>query len=301
MHKPVLLKEVLEYLNPQPGQKFIDATINGGGHGLAIAERIKPDGKLLGIEWDKEIFEKLKGKLADTDFKNIILVNDSYVNLKKIAAENNFGKADGILFDLGISFWHLESGRGFSFQKDEILDMRFSSDLAVSALEIVNTWSKENLQKIIKEYGEESFARAIADGIVEQRKQGIIKTTGQLVKVITKAMPRWYANRRLHPATKTFQALRMTVNQELQNIEKGIGAVWEILKPGGRLAIISFHGLEDRVIRRVCLEEKRLRTLTVVTKNVIRPSLEEVKKNPRARSAKLRVYEKHSSNFENIN
>src|SRR3989344_4819223 len=292
MHKPVLLNEVLEYLNPQPGQKFIDGTINGGGHGLAIAERVKPDGKLLGIEWDKQIFESLKLKAESLKLNNIILINDSYVNLKKIAEENNFTEADGVLFDFGISSWHLESGRGFSFQKDEILDMRFSPDLTVSALEIVNQWPKEDLEKIIKEYGEESFARTIAEEIIEQRKMGIIKTTSQLVEVIKKAVPNWYANKRLHPATKTFQALRMAVNQELENIEKGIRAALETLKPGGRLAVISFQGLEDKAIKRVAMEAKREGVLTVITKNVVRPGREEIKRNPRARSAKLRVYEK---------
>ncbi|TSC73925.1 MAG: hypothetical protein G01um101444_435 [Parcubacteria group bacterium Gr01-1014_44] len=293
-HIPVLLNEILEYLDPQPGQKFIDATINGGGHGLTITERIKPNGRLLGIEWDKEIFKNLKSKVESSPLKeNIILINDSYINLKKIAEENGFDKADGILFDLGMSSWHLESGRGFSFQKDEILDMRFNSDLAVSALEIVNTWTMEDLEKIIREYGEESFARAIVGEIAKRRKTGIIKTTGQLAETIKKAVPNWYANRRLHPATKTFQALRMAVNGELQNIEKGIRAALEILKSGGRLAIISFHGLEDKVIKKVCLEEKRRGTLAVITKNVIRPSQGEIKKNSRARSAKLRVYEKN--------
>ncbi len=188
-HIPVLLKEVLEYLNPQLGQKFIDGTINGGGHGLAMAEKIKPDGRLLGIEWDREIFKKLKEKVGERE--DIILINDSYINLKKIAEENDFTGADDVLFDFGISSWHLESGRGFSFQKDEILDMRFSPDLTVSALEIVNTWSKEDLEKIIRELGEESFARQIAEKITEQRKTGIIKTTGQLVEVIKKAVPGW--------------------------------------------------------------------------------------------------------------
>ncbi|MDP3731056.1 MAG: 16S rRNA (cytosine(1402)-N(4))-methyltransferase RsmH [bacterium] len=291
MHKPVLLEEVLEYLNPQPGQKFIDATINGGGHGLAMAERIRPEGKLLGIEWDKEIFENLKKRVSSDE--NIILVNDSYVNLKKVAEEKAFGKADGILFDLGISSWHLESGRGFSFQKDEILDMRFSPDLTVSALEVVNTWSAEDLERIIREYGEESFARVIVREIVEQRKSGIIRTTGQLAETIKKAVPEWYVRGRLHPATKTFQALRMAVNRELENIEKGILAALEVLKKDGRLAIISFQGLEDKIIKKVCLEEKRKGTIRVITKNVIRPGREEVKDNPRARSAKLRVYEKN--------
>lgn len=290
MHKPVLLKEVLEYLNPQPGQKFIDATINGGGHGLAIAEKIGPDGKLLGIEWDREIFLNLKFKVEDSEFKeNIILINDSYTDLKKITEETGFGEADGILFDLGISSWHLESGRGFSFQKDEILDMRFNPDLTVSALEVVNAWPAEELEKIIREYGEESFARAIAEKIVERRKAGIIKTTGQLAETIKKAVPGGYARRRINPATKTFQALRMAVNHELENIETGLRAGLEVLKKGGRLAVISFHGLEDKVIKKVFSEEKHRGTIKVITKNVIRPGREEIKDNPRARSAKLRV------------
>lgn len=289
MHKPVLLKEVLQYLNPWPGQKFIDATINGGGHGLAIAEKIGPDGKLLGIEWDREIFKSLKFKIEKENLGNIVLINDSYVNLKKITEENSFAEADRILFDLGISSWHLESGRGFSFQKDEILDMRFNPGLKVSALEIVNQWPKEELERIIREYGEESFARAIAEKIAEERKTGIIKTTGQLAETIKKAVPGWYANRRINPATKTFQALRMAVNHELENIETGLRAGLAVLKKGGRLAVISFHGLEDKVIKKVFLEEKRRGTIEIITKNVIRPGREEIKDNPRSRSAKLRV------------
>lgn len=289
-HIPVLLKEVLEYLNPQPGQKFIDGTINGGGHGLAIAERLAPNGKLLGIEWDKQIFEKLKERISERE--DIILINDSYVNLKKLAEENDFMGADGVLFDFGISSWHLESGRGFSFQKDEILDMRFSPDLTVSALEIVNTWPEEELEKTIKELGEESFARAIAQEIVLTRRNGIIKTTGQLVEVIKKAVPGWYANQRLNPATKTFQALRMAVNGELENMAKGMEAALEVLKPGGRLAVISFQGLEDKVIKKAAIEAKKKGILKVITKNVVRPGQEEMRNNPRARSAKLRVYEK---------
>ncbi len=291
MHKSVLLKEVLEYLNPQPGQKFIDATISGGGHGLVMAEKIKPGGKLLGIEWDQEIFKNLKFKVESLEFReNIILINDSYVNLKKIAEENGFNEADGVLFDFGISSWHLESGRGFSFQKDDILAMRFSPDLKMSALALVNRWTKEELEKIIKEYGEESWARQIAEAITEERKKGIIKTTGQLAEVIKKAVPNWYVHRRLSPATKTFQALRIAVNHELENIEKGMRAGLEVLKTGGRLAIISFQGLEDKVIKKVATGAKREGILKVITKNVIRPGIEEIKINPRARSAKLRVY-----------
>ena len=214
MHIPVLLQEVLHWLDPKPGQKFIDATIDGGGHGLAITEKIIPDGRLLGIEWDGKLFKELEIKIQKSKFKNnITLVNDSYVNLKKIAGREGFSRADGILFDLGMSSWHVdESGKGFSFQKDELLDMRFSSDTEVSALEIINTWSKEDLAKIISEYGEEKFARQISEKIVEARKEKTITTTGKLAEIIKNSTPHWYGRGRINPATKTFQALRIAAN-----------------------------------------------------------------------------------------
>ena len=292
MHKPVLLDEVLNYLDPGPGMKVIDATINGGGHGLAIAERIQPDGKLLGIEWDNEIFKSLKFKIESLDLENITLINDSYVNLKKIAEKNGFTKADGVLFDFGISFWHLESGRGFSFQKDEILDMRFNGETEFSALEVVNTFSENDLRQIISEYGEERFAGSIAKNIVEARKTKIIKTTLELAEIIKNSVPVWYTNKRINPATKTFQALRIRVNQELENVAKGLDSALEVLKKDGRAAVISFHALEDRVVKNKFRDFKSKGFVEILTKKAVAPEYPEVKSNPRARSAKLRVFKK---------
>lgn len=291
MHRPVLLQEVLQWLNPQPGGKFIDATINDGGHALAILERIVPEGKLLGIEWDGELLKQLEVKIQKSKIKNnLVLINDSYVNLKNIAEREGFTGADGILFDLGLSSWQLEeSGRGFSFQKDEILDMRFNKQIPISALEIVNTWPEGDLVKIFREYGEEKRAEKIAKEIVAARQKGIIKTSRQLAEVAKRMSP---SGGKTHPATKIFQALRIAVNQELANVEQGLKAGFAVLSPGGRLAVISFQGLEDKIIKKYIKELKQTGEAEMITKNAVKPSWEEVKNNPRARSAKLRVIQK---------
>lgn len=301
MHTPVLLKEVLEYLDPQLGQNFIDATVDGGGHALAILERIAPEGKLLGIEWDKELYQNLKFKVENLKLEqNLILLNDSYANLKKICEENGFIGADGILFDLGLSSWHFEeSGRGFSFKKDELLDMRFNSDQELSALEIVNLWPEAELEELLRKYGEERFSRQIVGGIVEKRKKGLIKTTAQLREVVEKAIPGWYRKRRINPATKTFQALRIAVNRELENLERGLEDALKVLKNGGRLAVISFHGLEDKIIKQKFNEAKRAGLTEILTKKTVKPGREEIISNPRSRSAKLRVIRK--LNLRNTN
>ena len=294
MHIPVLFNEVMKWLDPRPGRKFIDATINGGGHGLAILEKIQPNGKLLGVEWDDKLFKELEIKSLKSKFKNnLVLVNDSYVNLKKIAEENNFVGVDGVLFDLGMSSWHVDrSGRGFSFQKDELLDMRFNSDTEISALEIVNTWSKEELTKIFSEYGEEKFAEQISGGIAEARKEKAITTTKRLVEIIKKSTPAWYGQKRINPATKTFQALRVAVNDELANILMGLNSALEILKIGGLLAVISFHGLEDKIIKQKFKDYQKEGLAEILTKKPVKPQFNEVKENPRARSAKLRICRK---------
>ncbi|MBI2057390.1 MAG: 16S rRNA (cytosine(1402)-N(4))-methyltransferase RsmH [Candidatus Yanofskybacteria bacterium] len=294
MHIPVLFNEVIKWLDPKPGQKFIDATINGGGHGLAILEKVQPDGELLGIEWDSELLKNLESRIMNHESRSsITLVNDSYVNLKKIAEEKGFLESDGILFDLGMSSWHLDqSGRGFSFRKDEVLDMRFNQETEFSALEIVNTFSEKDLREIITEYGEEKFADRIAKNIVEARKSKIIKTTLELVEVIKNSVPSWYSNKRINPATKTFQALRIKVNQELDNIARGLDSALDVLKKGGRAAVISFHVLEDRIVKNKFRDFKNKGLVEILTKKAVAPEYEEVKSNPRARSAKLRVFRK---------
>ena len=300
MHIPVLLDKVVEFLSPRPGQKFIDATIDGGGHALAILEQIAPGGKLLGIEWDGELLKQLRLKIQSSKFKNdVVLVNDSYTNLKEIATASNFEGADGIIFDLGMSSWHLEEAeRGFSFAKDEPLDMRYNTQFPnKTASEIVNEYSYEKLTKILKEYGEERFAKSIAEAIVKARKEKPIRTTFQLVEIIKSSTPFWYRRRRIHFATRTFQALRIAVNRELENIKSGLEQAEQILGNGGHLAVVSFHSLEDRIVKNFFREMARAGRLKILTKKPIRADLAETTENPRARSAKLRVAEKLSSAF----
>src|SRR3989338_4825794 len=268
MHKPVLLNAVLQYLDPQPGQKFVDATVSHGGHGFALWCSVQPGGQVLGIEWDSELADKLVKRAEHLGLKEgITVVNDSYTNLKKIAEQYDFNQVDGILFDLGLSSWHLdESGRGFSFQKVEDLDMRFNRSTTLTAMEIINTWPERELVRIIKDYGEEGFAEKIARGIVEVRQQGAITTTDGLVAAIEQAVPHWYQQRRLNPATKTFQALR--------------------------LAVISFHSLEDKIVKTKFKEWEKAGVVVLLNKHVVKPDFSEVNANPRARSAHLRIVKK---------
>lgn len=293
-HVPVLLNEVLEYLDPKPGQKFIDATAGGGGHAFALVEKIKPDGKLLAVEWDEKIFSNLE---ADPRYlrnrKNIVLVNSSYVNLGTIAKTEGFMESDGVLFDLGLSSWQLgESGRGFSFQKEELIDMRFSVKERLTAGEIVNKFSPDRLAEILRDYGEERFARKIAAIIARERKRKEIETTGQLVEIIKQALPSRYRHQKIHFATRTFQALRIAVNDELNNIQIGLEQAVEIMKTGSRLAVISFHSLEDRIVKLFFRESKDKGLLRILTKKPLTAARQEILNNPRARSAKLRLAEK---------
>ena len=302
-HIPVLQKEVIDYLDPKPNENFIDATIGEGGHTAAILEKNKPNGKVLGIEIDPEILEKFKFQ------DRLILVNDSYLNLKEIVKKYNFGPIKGILFDLGMSSWHLEeSGRGFSFQKNEPLDMQYDESSKLTAEEILNKWREEELEKILREYGQERFAQGIAKKIIETRRIRPIKTTFQLVEIIKIATPSWYHHQRIHFATKTFQALRIAVNDELETIKKGLSEALDVLEKEGRLVVISFHSLEDRIVKNffstfakgfgLRLDEVGLRPdevggqerkIEILTKKPVRPSLEEIKTNKRSRSAKLRA------------
>ncbi len=288
VHLPVLQKEVIEYLNPKPNENFIDCTIGEGGHTLAIIERVLPKGRVLGIDWSPELIQELKIKTQKSKIKNnLVLVCDNFVNLKEIVEREKFQPVSGILFDLGMSSWHLEkSGRGFSFQKDETLDMRYNPQNPLTAEKIVNQWPESEIKKVLKEYGEERFAKRIAKEVVEIRKIKPIKSTFQLVEVIRKAIPGESKRGRIHFATRSFQALRIAVNDELENLKKALPQTREILESGGRLVVISFHSLEDRIIKNFLKEEKGLQ---ILTKKPIRPRREEIKINPRSRSAKLRA------------
>jgi len=285
-HIPDLLKEVLKYFNPHSGENFIDCTVGFGGHALSILKRIAPQGKVLGIEIDEKVLEILKKK---TISERLILIQGSFTDLKKIAKENSFDSINGILFDLGMSSWQIEeSSRGFSFKKNEPLDMRFG-DKSLTAEEIINRWPKEELIKIFQEYGEERYARRIAYRICQTRQTKPIKTTNQLVEIIQKAVPNRYQHRRIHFATRIFQALRIAVNDELNNLKKALPQALEILEKNGKLAIISFHSLEDRIVKIFFRETAKEENLKILTKKPIRPDQEEIDLNPRSRSAKLRV------------
>jgi len=307
MHIPVLQKEVLEIFDPKPNQNFIDCTIGEGGHSLAILEKTAPEGKILGIDWDQEMIKSLMSKVESLKLRRrLILVNDSFVNLKEIVKKESFKDVKGILLDLGISSWHLEkSGRGFSFQQDEPLDMRYNQNSKLTAEKILNEWSEKEIEKILKEYGEERFAKRISKKIVEERKIKPIRTTFQLVEIIKKAIPSWYHTRfsgypKIHFATRTFQALRIAVNDELENLKKVLPQALEILERNGKLVVISFHSLEDRIVKNFFKDYShgRIRipersevapfACKIITKKPIRPSAEEMKSNPRSRSARLR-------------
>lgn len=292
MHTPVFQKEILRYLEPRPNENFIDTTLGQAGHALAILERNGPKGKVLGIEWDPDLISQiqadyLKGKAR----KRLIVVNDSYLNLKEIVKKKKFRKVKGILFDLGISSWHLEkSGRGFSFQKKEPLDMRYNSQKnPLTAEKIINFWSKGEIEKVLKEYGQEKFAKKIAEEIVKERKIKPLTTTSRLVEIIKRGLPKKYLRQKIHFATRVFQALRIAVNEELNNLKKALPQALEIVEPGGRLVVISFHSLEDRIVKNFFREKAKEGLLKILTQKPLIPSSEEIESNPRSRSAKLRA------------
>jgi len=269
MHVPVLKKEILKVLDPKPNENFIDCTINGGGHAEVILERIAPKGKLLGIETDKEVFEKLKSK----NWKRLTLINDSYTNLKKIVERSSFKPVNGILFDLGLSSWDLdESGRGFTFKKDEPLDMRYDASQKLTAEYIVNNYPYRELERIFKEYGEGRFAKIIAKKIIKERP---LKSTFDLKRLIP----------RKAKLAVIFQALRIEVNDELNNIKKGLEQAEDVLEKEGRIGVISFHSLEDRIVKNFFKNNDSLKSLT---KKPIIASKQEIKDNYRSKSAKFR-------------
>jgi 16S rRNA (cytosine1402-N4)-methyltransferase len=303
IHQPVMLEEVLEFLRPQPRGFFIDATVGLGGHAEAILKASHPGGKLLGIDQDLEALNRAADRLAPFQSR-FQLVHANFYQLREIALQRQMSKCDGILFDLGVSSLQLDlPERGFSFQKDGPLDMRMDREQSITAEEIVNYYPEKDLANILFQFGEESFSRRIARSIVKARP---LRSTVQLADVVAKALP-FQRARRIHPATKTFQALRIFVNDELGRLAQAIKAAVELLSPGGRIVIISFHSLEDRIVKEsfrshsrecvcprssatcVCGNRKILRLLT---RKPLLPGVKETSENPRSRSAKLRVAEK---------
>jgi len=288
IHKPVLLKEIIEILNPQKNQDFIDATIGEGGITLEILKRTSPKGKVLGIDLDKEILKEAQKNLAENGLlQRVVLVNGNYRFIKEIARKNKFFDPKGIIFDLGFSRWHIEkSGRGFSFRRKEILDMRYDKSFKLTSFEIINKWPPKEIEKILREYGEEKNAKRIVKEIVRARQKTPIYFASDLSKIIEKVVPK---RKRIHPATKTFQALRIFINQELENLKEGLKGALELLQSGGKIVIVSYHSLEDRVVKNFFKEKAREGSLKIVTSKPIVPKKIEVLKNPSARSAKLRA------------
>lgn len=295
IHVPVLVKEVLEYLDIKPNQNVIDGTVGQGGHAKEILALNAPAGKLLGIDQDIHQVENSRQRLLEF-YQRLILVNDSYANVKEIVAKNHFEPVDVILLDIGYSSWQIENpDRGFSFQHDGPLDMRYSSSADRTAAKIINEYSQEDLEKIFDEYGEERHARQIAKEIVRARQVKKIETTFQLNEIVARAVGRRNQHSRIHYATKVYQALRIEVNQELHHLATFLSDALSVLAPGGRLGIISFHSLEDRIVKQFFNQFANEGKANIITKKPVVASEEEVAQNPRSRSAKLRVIIKTTS------
>ena len=292
VHKPVLLNEVLQTLDPQPGEFFIDGTVDGGGYAEAILNKLADSGKFLGVDWDSKSLERNRLKLTNFEIRGIkiSLANDNFANLPQILRNDNLGLADGLVLDLGISSDQLESSRrGFSFSKDEPLLMTLN-DASRPVKEILKTLSVAELTEIIKNFSQERYADKIAKAIKVQQRVKPIETTDALVKVIIAAVPKNYEHGRIHPATRTFMALRMYANKELENIQAVLENLQSILKPGGRAAIVTFHSGEDRLVKNQLRNLARDNLITIMTKKPIAPMREEILTNPRSRSAKLRAF-----------
>ncbi len=302
VHTPVLLHEAVEGLRPWPGGYFVDCTVGLGGHAEAILKRISPSGRFLGIDVDADALRIAEDRLKKYGVA-VTLVNEKFSNLKVVCIKYHFYPVDGILFDLGISSLQLETAqRGFSFQREAALDMRFDFRQELTASHIVNDFPERELARIIEEYGEERQSRRIAHLIVYNRP---ISTTLQLARLVEQALGG--KRSRIHPATRTFMALRIAVNSELQSLEMALKQTISLLRPGGRLVVISYHSLEDRIVKRfmhceassrLCPSEAMVNhyghtpTLRLISRKAISPTSLEIKSNLRSRSAKLRVAER---------
>ena len=305
-HIPVLLDEVIENFDPKPNQNFVDCTLGGGGHSLAIIKLTGPSGKALGIDLDEQAVEvaKLKVKNEKLEVDRLIVVKGNFRDLKNIVLQNNFENISGILLDLGFSSMEMDdSEKGLSFRYDAPLDMRFGEE-GITAGEVINNFKEKELEDIFRTYGEERFSGRIARIICEVRKEKSIKTTFELIDAIKRVIPGKFQHGRIHFATKVFQALRIFVNQELDNLKIVLPQAIDLLLPGGRLVVISFHSLEDRIVKeffkresRDCICPKEMpicqcdhkAKLKILNKKPIIPKEGEAKINPRSRSAKLRV------------
>lgn len=297
MHIPVLLRESIQYLDPKPNENFIDATIGNGGHTAELLKYMGPEGKILGIDWNKKAIMNLRKKFQkEIKEGRMTLVNDNFANMKLIVQGVHFEKISGVIFDLGMSTEELEeSGLGFSFQRDEPLFMTYNEDQArkgLNAAQVVNTFKQSTLEDIFRGYGEEKFSRLVAKAIVEYRRKKRILTSRELAGLIQKVMPRYYEHGRIHPATRVFQALRIYVNDELGNLEKGILEAFEVIEPNGRLVVIAYHSLEDRIVKQTFRNFAKSSEGKLLAAKPITPREVEVTRNPRSRSSKLRAIKK---------
>jgi len=306
-HTPVMIKEVIDALRCKRGGIYVDGTVGGGGHAYEILERTAPDGLLIGIDLDYEALAEAEKHLWSFGGRKI-LVKGNYADIAAILTSLNIKLVDGILFDLGVSSRQLDdAARGFSFSQEAPLDMRMDSSQGFTAYDLVNNYSASDLERIIRDYGEEKMARRIARAIVKKRHAAPLLTTTNLAAVVTGTMPSGYGRQKIHPATRTFQAIRIAVNNELPSLPQAIKSGVEVLKTGGRFAIISFHSLEDRIVKnefrfweRECVCPPRLPVcgcqrkalLKVLTKKPVIPGNEEITANLRARSARLRTAER---------
>lgn len=305
-HKSVLLDETIEGLNIREGKIYLDGTLGGAGHSREILKKLKGSGLLIGVDQDIEALEVAKERL--TDYKNVEFFNLNYINFEKALDELEIDKIDGVLLDIGVSSYQFDNPeRGFSYRFDAPLDMRMDQDLEISAKDIVNTYSESEITRIIKDYGEEKWASRIAKFVVEERKKKDIETTFELVEIIKNAIPASARRNGPHPAKRTFQALRIEVNRELDVLKDSIERFVHRLNPGGRIAIITFHSLEDRIVKNIfkylekdcicppaspiCTCDKK-KEIKILTRKPITASDEELKENKRSHSAKLRIAEK---------
>jgi 16S rRNA (cytosine1402-N4)-methyltransferase len=292
-HIPVMLEETISGLNIQPGDIVVDCTTNRAGHSIEIVKAIGPAGILVCIDLDEKALEEAEQKLSKIkNSPKVIYMNKNFREIKSILSDLQIEKVDAVVADLGLSSQELDiSGRGFTFQKDEPLLMTFTSkvlDDQVTAKDIVNLWQEETLADIIYYFADERYAKRIAKKIVETRKEKEINTTFELVSIIEEAVHKNYTHSKIHPATKTFQALRMAVNDEVGSMKDLVNSLPDVLRIGGRASIITFHSIEDRIVKQTAREQKFLKS---INKKPLTPSESELKNNPRSRSAKLRIYE----------
>ena len=294
-HVPVLLEEVLQVLDCRPGRVYADGTVGGGGHSRGVLEKSSPTGRVIGLDWDEEALERARKNLSPFAGR-FELRRANYRDFKVVLESLSIPAVDGVLLDLGVSSEQLESrDRGFSFRWDAPLDMRMSQETITTAQDLVRKLPAAELETLLREFGEERWARRIARNIVRARQKGPLRTTRELVGVIERSVPPHRGG--IHPATRTFQALRISVNEELDNLKVFLADAPELLKPGGRLCILSYHSLEDRIVKNrfrewVRGEGRKTPPFRLLTPKPVVPSEEEISRNPRARSAKMRAIEK---------